>query len=235
MQMTEFPFVHIPPELEDIIGKRDGPSHVYRKNGSEEECSVWFEALSEIIGNSVSPGGVGMYCPVSRPAVHRRIKDGKLSMFLFHVVERKTSLFRRGREERTTPYAYIPVSECKAWKKEFENRAVRQEEITLEELEGAKPDWRGEFMEWDSRWRQEQLKIGGPRDVSVTVNLSKREVQGLEEAAGAAGYRSKEDFLADWVGFVTSKGTSGLSFMQFGMKLSRLYERTEVQKKVRIE
>jgi hypothetical protein len=231
MQTPEFPFVQIPSEMEDIIGKRDGPSHLYRKSGSEEECGVWFETLTELIGNSVSPGGVGMYCPVSRAAVHRRIKDGKLSMFLYHVVERKTSLFRRDRDERKSPFAYIPVSECKAWKKEFEDRAVSQEQISRQDLEGAKPDWTGEFMEWDSRWRKSQQEIGGPRDVPLTIKLSKLEIKGLEEAAATAGFDSKERFLIEWIEYVMAKGVSGISFMQLGMRIARLYEQTAVARK----
>ena len=34
-----------------------------------------------------------MYCPVSRAAVYKRIKEGRLSIFLFHVTHRTTTLF----------------------------------------------------------------------------------------------------------------------------------------------
>src|SRR5205085_9763936 len=49
---------------------------------SLKKSTAWFELLTEIIEPSVSPGGVGMYCPASRAAVYKRIKEGKLSISL---------------------------------------------------------------------------------------------------------------------------------------------------------
>lgn len=152
---TDFPFVEIPNEMEPFIGKRDEGTHIYRKDGPEEECAPWFDLLTDLIGPSVSPGGVGMYAPVSRAAVHKRIKEGKLSMFLFHVTHKRTTLFGKSKTTRESPFGYIPCSEAKAWGKEIEARAVRQGVITAEELEGSKPDWHGEFMEWRNKWERE--------------------------------------------------------------------------------
>jgi hypothetical protein len=148
---TDFPFVEIPEKLLPIVGSRDPGTHIYRRDGSQEESSVWFDLLTEIIGPSVSPGGVGMYCPVSRAAVYKRIKEGKLSIFLFHVTHRTTTLFGKNRIVRDNPYGYIPASEARAWRRELEERALKQGVITEEELEGAKPDWHGEFLQWKNR------------------------------------------------------------------------------------
>ena len=159
---TEFPFVEIPEELEAIVGKRDPGTRIYRRDGSQEESSVWFDLLTEIIGPSVSPGGVGMYCPVSRAAVYKRIKEGKLSIFLFHVTHRKTTLFGKNRILRDNPYGYIPASEARAWREELEERAVSQGTITEEELEGARPNWSGEFLQWrEKRERGTTLEAEG--------------------------------------------------------------------------
>jgi hypothetical protein len=226
MDENPFPFAVIPPEMEKIIGTRDGPSHVWRQSGSEEDCSAWYDALSECAGRCVSPGGVSMYCPVSRAAVHRRVKDGKLSMFLFHVTENKTGLFRRDREVRTSPYGFVPVSECKAWKKEFEDRAVRHEEISREDLEGAKPDWNGEFIQWDSRWQREQLEIGGPRELDLAVKLSSKEIEVLDKSAKSFGMEGASALAAMILGDVTHGGMSGYSFMRLGMKISRMIEKS---------
>lgn len=92
-----------------------------------------------------------MYCPVSRAAVYKRIQEGKLSIFLFHVTHRTTTLFGKNRILRDNPYGYIPVSEARAWRRELEERALKQGVITEEELEGAKPDWHGEFLQWRNR------------------------------------------------------------------------------------
>ena len=145
---TDFPFVTIPNELVPIIGTPDPGTRVYRQDGSQEESAAWFDALTEIVGPTVSPGGVGMYCPVSRAAVYKRMKEGNLSMFLFHVTHRKTTLFGKTKTLRDTPYSYVPITEARAWRKELEERAVRQKVITAEELEGSRPDWAGDFMEW---------------------------------------------------------------------------------------
>jgi hypothetical protein len=155
--LTSFPFVEIPSELEPVIGKRDPGTHIYRRDGSQEESAAWFDLLMEVIGPSVSPGGVGMYCPVSRAAVYKRIHEGKLSIFLFHVTHRTTTLFGKNKIVRDSPYGYIPVSEARAWREELEKRALERGAITEEELEGAKPDWHGEFLQW--RNKKERMNL----------------------------------------------------------------------------
>ena len=149
---TNFPYLEIPPELTRVIGERDGASRVYRKRGSQEESAAWFDAITQIVGPTVSPGGVGMYCPVSRAAVYKRIKEGKLSSFNFFVTEKKTKLFGGLFVAREMPYSFIPVSEAQAWRSELEKRAIAQGKVTREELEGSKPDWDGFFLEWNLRW-----------------------------------------------------------------------------------
>jgi hypothetical protein len=54
--------------------------------------------------------------------------------------------------------AMIPVSECKAWGREIEARAIQMGFVTREELEGDKPDWHGQFMDPDSRWEKRQTR-----------------------------------------------------------------------------
>jgi hypothetical protein len=165
---TDFPFVEIPKAMEPIIGTKDKGTRIYRKQGSQEESSAWFDLLTEIIGPSVSLGGVGMYCPVSRAAVYKRVHDGNLSMFLFHVTHRRTILFGKTKTLRESPYGYIPVSEVKAWRQELEKRALKQGAISEEELEGARPDWHGEFLEW--RNEKERIRDFNERDTDrVTV------------------------------------------------------------------
>lgn len=177
---TEFPFVQIPTELYPILGVPDPGTRMYRRDGSQEESAVWFDALTEVIGPSVSPGGVGMYCPVSRAAVYKRIKEGRLSIFLFHVTHRDTTLFGKNKILRDNPYGYIPASEARAWRMELEARALRQGLISEEELEGAKPDWQGEFLAWRNRSER-----GGPtNEISV--------LDALRGIAGAARDKRKQ-------------------------------------------
>ncbi len=182
---TDFPFVNIPPEVAPIFGERDGDTRVYRRRGSEEEVAAWHEAILAVAGSAVSPGGVLMYCPVSRAAVYKRMKDGKLTAFNYYVTGRKTRFFGGLIVFREMPYCYIPVSEAKAWRTELEQRAIEQGKITREELEkardagqwvyeilknaritpeelqGKKPDRHADFLEWDSKWQREQRKKKG--------------------------------------------------------------------------
>jgi hypothetical protein len=191
---TEFPFVEIPEELEAIVGKRDPGTRIYRRDGSQEESSVWFDLLTEIIGPSVSPGGVGMYCPVSRAAVYKRIKEGKLSIFLFHVTYRKTTLFGKNKILRDHPYGYIPASEARAWRQELEERALSHGTITAEELEGAKPDWHGEFLSWQNKHERMDYFSDMAREGKGRVKALAELVRGIltAETAGSRKRMTKK-------------------------------------------
>ena len=70
----------------------------------------------------VSPGGVSMFAPVSRAAVHKRLKEGRITAFCFHVVHDEKTFFGTTRKAKERPYIYIPISECKAWAKELQER-----------------------------------------------------------------------------------------------------------------
>ena len=129
-----------------------------------------------------------MYCPVSRAAVYKRIKEGKLTAFNYYPTTQKSKLFASLLGVREMPFCYIPVSEAKAWRNELEERALAQGRITvkeledarkkgdwvyqvlehgnitLEELQGLKPDTDGYFLEWDSKWhRGHKPKKGGQK------------------------------------------------------------------------
>ena len=151
MSTADFPFIEIPQQLTAVFGKRDEGTRIYRTEGPEEDAGYWFEAIDEVVGKAVSPGGVSMFCPVSRAAVHKRIKEGRLSAFLFHATEIKTNWFGKKRVLRQSPYILIPLSEAKAWKEELEQRALKLGHVSQDELEGNVPDWHGDFLEWKNR------------------------------------------------------------------------------------
>lgn len=157
----DFPFVEIPEEAIPVLGQPDPGTRLYRTSGPEEGSGPWFEAVFALVGSAVSPGGASMYAPVSRAAVHKRIKEGKLTAFAYHVESTRPSLFGKQRQKRERPFVYVPSSELRAWATELEERIVRLGRITREELEGRKPDWHGAFWEWHSKWRKEQFKQAG--------------------------------------------------------------------------
>lgn len=120
---TEFPFLNVVGEVAKLAGKRDKGTRIYRAEGSYDECGEWYERLVELTDDSfVSPGGVSMFAPVSRAAVHKRLKEGRITAFCFHVVHDEKTFFGTTRKAKERPYIYIPISECKAWAKELQER-----------------------------------------------------------------------------------------------------------------
>ncbi len=81
---------------------------------AEDESGPWFEAVTEIAGPCVSPGGAGMFAPVSRAAVQKRIKGGNLTAFCFHVTSTRVGLFGKcsllGRREGVSEIVRDPES-----------------------------------------------------------------------------------------------------------------------------
>jgi len=150
----EFPFVEIPDELLPVIGELRGNTRIYYTKGSADGLAEWYQAISSVFPNLVSPGGVSMFAPVTRAAVNKRIREGRLTSFSYYSEESMKGLFFNLKESRKTPFVYIPVSECIAWAKEIEERMIRLGKISKVELEGEKPDWMGKFWQWKNTQRK---------------------------------------------------------------------------------
>ncbi|HWR59591.1 MAG TPA: hypothetical protein VN328_11950 [Thermodesulfovibrionales bacterium] len=149
-----FPFVVIPDDLRQSLGKQDPGTRVFRAYGSEEDCKKWFESVLKICRGegSVSPGGVSMYAGVSRPAVHKRLKEGRLTGFFFYLLEGgKLFKDRKKISEGGRPYIYIPVSESKAWAEELKRRPSRME---TQDEEVSRDDVKGTIMKAPRGWRK---------------------------------------------------------------------------------
>jgi len=160
---TDFPLVDIPAHLIEVVGKPEKGTRIFRQKGTDEECGLWFDLISQIgDGRFVSPGGVSMFAGGSRAAVHKRLKAGTLTAFCFHVETYVQGWF--GKTKRTvhrSPYMYIPVVECKAWGEHMRQRALKmmsegkvvartvaQRRALLQE-EDVRPDWVGKFLDKD--------------------------------------------------------------------------------------
>ena len=138
----------VPASLKPVVGVPDPETRIYRREGSDEESGPWFDALCEHFPGEgfISPGGVGMYAPVSRAGVYKRLKEGNLTAFCFHVVKAERSLFGYQKKLKERPYVYVAVSECKAWGQDLRARPDRKEAY-LEAAGGEKPDGQGEFLD----------------------------------------------------------------------------------------
>jgi hypothetical protein len=78
--------------------------------------------------------------------VYKRLKEGNLTAFCFHVVKAERSLFGCQKKLKERPYVYVAVSECKAWGQDLRARPDRKEAY-LEAAGGEKPDHEGEFLD----------------------------------------------------------------------------------------
>jgi hypothetical protein len=130
MIKIEFPFIEVPAEARRIVGEPTPGTRLYRREGTHEECGEWFEAVGKLFGGDVglSPGGVTMYVPVSRAAVHKRLKEGRLTGFTFHVTSEETTFLGKQRKAKERPYIFLSVSECKAWAEEMKRRLGYEDE-----------------------------------------------------------------------------------------------------------
>jgi hypothetical protein len=121
--------------MKKLVGKQEKGKRIYRREGSYKEAGVWFTELDEAFNNQfVSPGGVSMFVPVSRAAVYKRMKEGRLTAFCFHVVKEEKTFFGNVRKAKAAPFVCVPVSECKAWAKELEEKRGTGAEGAAEEF-----------------------------------------------------------------------------------------------------
>jgi hypothetical protein len=205
---SDFPYLEIPKSLEAVIGPPDSGTRMYRRSGSDEEVGPWFDAIGDAFPEDsfVSPGGVSMYAPVSRAGVHKRIKEGKLTMFLFHVVRQERTMFGYQKKLKELPYGYIPVSECKAWANEL---AARPERRAAEAIGDG--DFNGNFLDKDPKdakdksvkYEHEQVKLEDVKflvEVLVTEAIDRilpkktraRRIQKRDEKMWAATHASRK-------------------------------------------
>jgi hypothetical protein len=125
MANDQFGFTAIPAAFEHLMGSPDKGTRTFRAEGDHGTMQQWFDGLCRHIGPCVSPGGAAVYAGVSRAAVYKRMKAGGLTAFCFHIKGKTKTLSGRREKVKQRPMVYIPVSECKAWGAELENRWAR--------------------------------------------------------------------------------------------------------------
>ena len=127
----DFKYLEVPASLKPFIGEPDPDTRIYRREGSDEESGPWFDALGEHLPGEgfVSPGAVMMYAPVSRAAVHKRLKEGKMTAFCFHVIEAKRSHLRVSKEAQTASVCLHPGERVQSLGRRTENTSRPQRGI----------------------------------------------------------------------------------------------------------
>ena len=124
MAFIQFPFIEVPKDLRKIVGEPTPGTRAYRREGTHAECGQWIEDLGLYYKGDVgiSPAGVTMFVPVQRAAVHKRIKEGKLTAFFFYITRIDSTFFGSKRKVKLRPYILLSMSECKAWVAEMKRR-----------------------------------------------------------------------------------------------------------------
>lgn len=153
-------FVEVSEKLRLAVGSCLPGTRIFRKDAPEDDLPYWTQAIFDETDGVLSPGGASSYVGVSRAATHKRLKEGSLTGFFFYSTEARRSLFGSAKVKRELSVAYIPIEECKQWRQELEERAIEKGLITEEELDGAKPDWHGKFLDWDSSFSKKQRRKG---------------------------------------------------------------------------
>jgi hypothetical protein len=124
MGFIEFPFIEVPKDLRKMVGEPTPGTRAYRREGTHAECGQWIEDLGLHYKGDVgiSPAGVTMFVPVQRAAVHKRIKEGKLTAFFFYITRIDSTFFGSKRKVKLRPYILLSMNECKAWVAEMKRR-----------------------------------------------------------------------------------------------------------------
>lgn len=126
----DFPYVDYLPKLfrTSPLIKREG-IRWYTQRGSRQEFFHWYRIISEAYpGNLIPLQFVPEFVGVSRASVHKRAKNGRLTIFSFVVTEHKYTILGT-RKDRDTKKRYdmTMLSECREWYSRLVDRANRSE------------------------------------------------------------------------------------------------------------
>jgi hypothetical protein len=155
----KFGFVFIPAAFHHLMGVADEGTRMFRAEGDHAAMRRWFDGLCQHIGPCVSPGGAAVYAGVSRAGVYKRMKAGGLTAFHFHIVGKTKTMFGREKKLKEFPLCYIPVSECKAWGAELDQRAARieasrgthEDQAALSEADPGEDHPSADFIHYDPK------------------------------------------------------------------------------------
>lgn len=119
MVLKEIEFVEVPERLVPALGEKVPGTRMYRRFGTQEDFQGWWDAVGQICGDggAGSPGGVSMYARVTRAGVHKRMREGRITAFVFYL-KKGVSRWRKREilEYDGSPYCiYIPGSEMRSW------------------------------------------------------------------------------------------------------------------------
>jgi hypothetical protein len=219
-------YVDISPDLHPYLGELDPGTRVYKSQGSQEEAGRWYDAVTAAVGPTISLGAVQLYCPVSRSALHDRIERGKLTVFEFTVTERRTNFLGQNKTIKKDPFSYVPVSECRSWRKDIEERA---KEKGMTEADIAKAN-SSRYDALDVLVVENEDKLRKSRPATLEIPLNQYYLDKLKYISKALKYETPGNFVADLLKPIVEGGFSGLSCAKAGWWLAGLLEKHKVGK-----
>ncbi len=182
---TELPYLQMTtPERKKLVGKQQKGTRMYRREGTFKESGEWCVAMDkEFEDQFVSPGGVCMFVPVSRAAVHKRMQEGRLTALFFYVVHDERTFFGNLRKAKASPFVYIPVSECMAWAKEIEEKRgqveiVEPRHASQEFLEKDPEDRKNRKVRYTDKHLERETKAFIRREIQEALKEKKQTEKG---------------------------------------------------------
>lgn len=97
--------------------RADPGTRIYRERSPQVYLHAWLEELQAMFAGELVPfEWVADYVEVSRAAVHKRVKAGGLTLFVFEMEETVRGVLGGLRERMRGEYRYVPKSECDHWR-----------------------------------------------------------------------------------------------------------------------
>ena len=161
--LTKYSFLTpIHKRLYRIFGKPEPGTTIYKEKGPFHVAQAWYYALKLAVGDVIAVPSVSLYIPISRNAIHKRIKEGRLSCFQFKIEYSKDDKVSESLA-RERPHAFVPVSECEVWLQEFNDRMVIREGLgmpldePIQEIpDGKKLIYKGLIERYGADWKTER-------------------------------------------------------------------------------
>jgi len=213
----EIEFIEVPESVFPVLGKPGTNTRIHKREGPQEEVSHWYDVLTATVGPTINTGSVRMFVPVSRAALYERILRGKLTMFEFNVVRRGKSLLGKDTTIRERPYTFVPVSECQSWRNAVERRAVEKGFTTENEIKELKPEWLSEFMDWEEKKDDAELK---ETPDEITFNVSAFNKGWLDDCAELMKLKSSAEVVEEIIKRLAADGFGGLAWVKTGWWMS---------------
>lgn len=121
-----FPYTKTDRVSAELIGTPEPGTRIFVKTGPREGYTDWMNTILDVSSGRgfFTPGTVAEYVQVSRAAVHKRLKEGRLTAFQYAYTDKAED----DAESPDKSLVYVPVLECMAWEVEMKARRAKRKE-----------------------------------------------------------------------------------------------------------